>query len=188
MKNEKFSAVSEQTLKTILQFGLNAVTFSRISEGAGVSRGWLYKYVGKRPEDLIRAAALHFGTIAARLGEPTLAQDRESYLNHLVWALERLSVLSTENPWFLPLYHRYKGTPTLLGEVIAQIEEKLQNERIADIRRCIPNPKMPPKNLAEIIIAADLALAFRWQHFPQKNQANLEEFRESARILFAGIL
>jgi len=188
MKSEKFSQVSEQTLKIILLHGLAGVTFSRVAQAARVSRSWLYKYVGKKPEDLISAATLHFGSLAARLGERTPAHDRATYLEHLAWAVERLCGLAVEHPWFIPLYHRYKGTPTPMGDMIRQVELTLIRERTEDIQRCIPSPRTAPASLAELIVSIDIALAFRWQHTEPRSPQRMDELKELSRVLFSSLL
>ena len=69
-KQEKLEKVAAACLSIVHAQGPRALTLSRVARSAGVSRAWIYKYIGGSHDELIECAAEYFGKIYSRLEKP----------------------------------------------------------------------------------------------------------------------
>ena len=121
-KNEKIIHVAQCTLLLILEHGEEGVTFSRVSRFAGVSRSWLYKYLGNTTDQLIDFAVDYFGKLFSDLEGSKIKGTPKDWSNAIVNGIEKMLQNTSEYPWIIPIYFRYRGSSTVLGKRILKIE------------------------------------------------------------------
>lgn len=78
-KEERFRRVCEAVLATLLRGGPDALAVSTLARKAGVSRAWIYKYVGADQDALLEAAA-HV------VGDAFIDRDRSYTSDGTSWA------------------------------------------------------------------------------------------------------
>jgi len=175
-KQARYHAFAEATLKLIFHRGEDAVTHSQAARAAGVSRAWVYKYVGSERSDIIEFAIDYFGKLYSGLDTPfekmTRTNWREVFLKRTGDFLER----AQENRWIIPLYYRFKGTDTIIGRRLDRIEtlymEKMNSELgpllgTADARKVLA--------ALEVMTALRLGLAFRLSGYRPRHSADIPE-------------
>lgn len=163
-KQEKMEFVAEHVLKLILARGLNGLSYAQIAKSAGVSRAWIYKYVGQSKDELVGFAVAHFGKIFSDLDTHPNFSSKEEFIQHALEGLKRIFDLSLRYPWILPLYFRFAGTRTVIGDTIRHIESlyftKVENE----IQNYMKPSKTNPRILAEVLGYLNLGIALRFQN------------------------
>jgi AcrR family transcriptional regulator len=121
-KQDKMSLLAEKTLELVDLHGLEAVTFSRVSQLTNISRPWIYKYIGNKKDDLLEFAINHFGRIFAALEDRATPLNEGDWLSSINLRFEHLMSISDQYPWAISIYMHYRGTSTPLGKRIEQIE------------------------------------------------------------------
>jgi AcrR family transcriptional regulator len=183
-KQEKMEYVAEHVLKIILARGLNGLSYAQVAKSSGVSRAWLYKYVGESKEQLIGFAVVHFGKIFSDLDAQPSCSTREEFIQHALDGLKRIFDLSLRYPWILPLYFRYAGTRTVIGDTIRQIENLYFSKVEKEIERYMSPKKTSPRVLAEVLGYLNMGVALRSQNAYPNDPA----FRHEVRGILKGFL
>ena len=100
-----------------------------------MSRAWLYKYIGPKREALLRFTTVHFGNTLAKFQSRPRTSSKEHWIEDTVEGVFLLMQQSVAHPWVMPLYYRYLGTPTALGQCIADIERRYLNVLLSALLR-----------------------------------------------------
>jgi hypothetical protein len=82
-KSEKAEKVIQAIAAIIHADGTEGVTPTAIETKSGVSRGWIYKYLGGGRNDLIEFATTHLVDRVTGLAEPKTQLSREAYRTEL---------------------------------------------------------------------------------------------------------
>jgi|GEM_PF-1842926 len=169
-KGAKFEKVAEHTLRWIETHGLSKINLSRIAHQSGVSRTWIYKYIGSTQQDWITHAVIHFGAQVGRLNRPETVQgairNRRLWLSvgHESWM--ELAEMGRRHVWLFPLYYRYKGTKNPIGECIRRIEETVIERYARELRELFKLPSERAQTVAASIVCVRMALAHQAQFLP----------------------
>jgi AcrR family transcriptional regulator len=116
-------AVSVAILEVIENDGLLGVTHSKVARKAGVSRAWIYEYIGSEKSALIEHAAEVFASHFARtkLDLPKTKAELEERLKE---GVDFLLTSAEISPVVIKLYYRLRGTANPIGRVIQKYEKQ----------------------------------------------------------------
>jgi AcrR family transcriptional regulator len=182
MKNDKhlkMLRVGRVALELIDRHGLEAVQFARVARAAKVSRPWLYEYIGKTRESLVKFAVESYGKWLAELEVPSHPPNAKE------WVSDRMSGISTllDNalgfPALIRLYFNFRGTPNIMGRAIAEIEHYYLDLSTRRIRTALKVSSQQARFIARINLAIDMGLAYEWIH----NPGDKKELIKLARIV-----
>lgn len=177
-KEHKIEAVAAATAKLLWQHGVEGLTHARLARASGVSRAWLYKYVGPNKEDLLRFVTEHFGAMLAKFQTRPRVDSKENWIDDTVQGVFVLIVQGQQFPWVLPLYYRYVGTDSDLGRCIAALEERYLDTATVEIIKVFGATEKRARWMAELMLTVRAGIAYRQQltSFVALNQ--LEDLRK----------
>lgn len=169
-KQERFEKVAENALVIAHKRGLSCVTFSSVSRGAKVSRSWIYKYIGRNPEDLLKTAVNHYGVVFSEMNTHVECHTRSSLIKDL--KLGNLNLLRDceQRTWLLPLYFRFRNERHVLAECIREIENQYLLMLAHKISTALNIHKNDATPKAEILTATRLGLVHWLQTHPVKSE------------------
>lgn len=159
-KEQRFRAVAEAVAAIVSAGGARRVTVSAVARRAGVSRPWIYKYLGDDPAILLTHAARLYTEAFSDLARSRRADDAGAW-RALVAEATRDGLRDTlAAPWCVQLYFRHRHAPDPIGEAIRDVERRylqvflddLPAELRRDDARCF----------AEAFLAARLGVYHRW--------------------------
>lgn len=177
-KEQKQLAVSKAVLEIIEKDGLLGVTHSKISRKSGVSRAWIYEYIGKDKSSLIEFAAENLASDFSRIGleVPRTKAELENTLNE---GIQFLFESAEQDPSLIKLYYRFRGTKNPIGDVIKKYEKQWQDKASKAVSTLLDLPLEEASLLAEFIMTLRLGLAHRFA-----TSAKPEETKERAEKIF----
>lgn len=162
-KSRKGAAVAECVARLLSKHGFAGITHARVARASGVSRAWLYKYVGTSRDDLIRFATVHFGDVLAEFHERPRTTSAEVWIEDTLDGVRALLKHADEHPWVLPLYYQYQGSETALGEAIAEVERAYLETTLVEVRRALGLSASSARWVAEVLLTLRMAFAHRHQ-------------------------
>lgn len=176
-KETKQFAVSVAILELINTDGLSGVTHSKVSRRSGVSRAWIYEYIGKEKPALIEFAANVFGAYITKADEGALPQSREALLKQLKEDTHFLFDAIGANPAIINLYFRFRGTDNPVGQVIAKYEKHWSRDAVEMFKSALKCSSREAEFLAEVLLTLRLGLTHRLatDKNPREARARLEE-------------
>lgn len=122
-KEQKHWKVCEAILNVIANEGLESLNLSIISKKSGVSRAWIYEYMGKDRKKLQEISAELFAAYFAR----TEIDVKLFTIDDLKKKINEGSCFAIEatinRPVFLKIFFRYRGTENIIGKTIAKFEQ-----------------------------------------------------------------
>lgn len=161
-KEEKMFMVAQATLKILNQHGLSGVSFARVARAAGVSRAWLYKYIGGSDQELVDFTIDTFGTMWGRLDRPDLHGDEMQWQQGIMERFSHFLDSNLKYPWILPIYFRYRGTKTILGDRIVLIEQKYLKRQVGELQKSFQLSPAQARLTADVLLGIRLGLAYQW--------------------------
>ena len=161
-KELKMVRVAEHTLTLIHQHGLEGLTHSRLARAAGVSRPWIYAYVGKDKSALIALAINHFGRLFSRFDDPPTSADEGSWIRSQVTGLKAALDTAEKYPWLMPIYFRYRSTETEIGRSIMNAERLYVRRQSLELQNALKIDVKEARVVVELTTAFKLGLAYRW--------------------------
>jgi AcrR family transcriptional regulator len=158
----KMAKAAEACLRLIAAQGLGAVSFARVAREAGLTRPWLYKYVGRSKKSLMEHAVDHFGNILVLLEErPNPKSSAEwSEINRQLTG--RLLDLASAHPSVFHVYYRYRGSPNAIGERIARIEAFYFERITGELGRALGMTGARARELGQTLMAVRMGLVHQW--------------------------
>jgi hypothetical protein len=162
VKSQKYSQVSEACLAILSIKGLNALNLSGVAKRSGVSRAWIYKYIGGDKEDLLTFSLKTFGE---KLLEPSRVGQSltpEEWKNYYLPELTRTHTLTKTHPWLPNVYYRYRYSSSSVGKVIREIELNAKKARAKELTESWGVSEKGAKSLASVLVAIRMGLAFHW--------------------------
>lgn len=160
-KENKQLAVSVAILELINSDGLSGITHSKISRRSGVSRAWMYEYIGKEKQALIEFAANVFGAYITKANEVTLPQSRAELFERLEEDTQFLFDAIGSNPAVINLYFRFRGTENPVGQVIAKYEKHWLKDAVEMFKSALKCSAKEAEMLAEVLLTLRLGLTHR---------------------------
>lgn len=174
-KAAKFQKVAEAIFRVLLQRGPNELSHSQISAQSGVSRAWLYKYIGKSREELAQFSLDLIGKQFARMENLLNQHDPDETTLSLTHGTLRMIEDSGSQPEVMQLYYRYAGTQSVVGEKIREIEETYIKNLILRLERNYKIPPQTAKTTAHVLHAIRMGLCHRYAILGLKNEASKEQ-------------
>lgn len=163
-KDLKFEEVSKNLFALLQSVGPAKITHSLVAKKAGVSRAWLYKYVGAKKDDLIHMALQHLGKKLTERDVGEIVTTKAELTQSIVTGMQRMFENTREYPWFVPVYFKYRGSKTAIGETIADVEQAYIERQAAHFETIFKYPRAQAVIAAEILTSFRMGLAFSWQH------------------------
>ena len=128
-KDAKQLQVLAAVAKIIHTLGVSGVNPSRVSRAAGVSRGWIYKYMTPDRDKLIQMTVRHFVTLFVDLKPAQLKISREEFHRQLEVGFADLLTQTRAYPEVLSIYFYASSQKGPLGNVIRkQLNQHLDRE------------------------------------------------------------
>lgn len=183
-KAEKFSRVGSSILKIMAQGGARSVNHSQVARLSGVSRGWIYKYVGASAETLITFATDHFGKALLAVGGQEKPKKGEALRRHAFESTWKIIDFFAEHPEALEIYFRYAGTKTPLGEKIKAFEKRQIEDFAAAVAQASGKSGKGAHLMSELLILLWTGLSFRNQRLGLSERYNRKELSEGLSELF----
>ena len=161
-KEEKMMRVAEYTLRLIHQHGLEGLTHSRLARAAGVSRPWIYAYVGKDKSALITLAVNYFGRLFARFDDPPASDTEVGWIRSQIEGLKTALDTAEKYPWLMPIYFRYRATESEIGQSIMNAEKFYVRRQTLELQNALKIDSKNARVVVELTTAFKLGLAYRW--------------------------
>lgn len=160
-KEQKQIAVSVAVLEVIESDGLSGVTHSKVSRRAGVSRAWIYEYIGKEKSGLVEFAAEVLAGHFARINIVELPKTRAELELQLQEGLDFLMKSVESTPVTIRLYFRFRGTSNPIGDVIQKHETQWLQKASKTLNSVLGLPKEQALLLAEFVLTVRMGFAHR---------------------------
>lgn len=160
-KEKKFDEVFEAVLVILNSHaGLAGVNHTSLARISGVSRPWIYKYIGRSREELIRKASEHFikEIFYNRHGhKPTSAEDlRNSIRGDTIHFLQQAQL----HPRLIPLVFIYFESLGPIGSIVRETFSVSSGKLALEIEKTLGISKADAELLAELFSILRLGLAF----------------------------
>lgn len=163
-KTEKFEAVSLALFHLLALQPLAKITHAQVARRAGVSRAWLYKYLGSDKDDLITFAIEHLGRKLTERDKEDVIRTKQDLVQAVVTGVSRMFDNTRDFPWFIPVYFKYKGTPTTPAKAIHDIEQAYVRRQAQVMSKIFKSYNLEQAMIAaEILTTMRMGLAFNWQ-------------------------
>lgn len=118
-KARKFERVAQAIAALLSSHGVRGITISAVARKAGVSRPWVYKYVGRDSAAVLAFAVQHFAAYFAELGSQGEPPEGTTWETWMEGGLGRITAKAAVNPAPLRLYFQFAAAPNRLGELLA---------------------------------------------------------------------
>ncbi len=175
-KEEKFHAVSVALGALLNKIGPTQITVTQVAKKAQVSRAWIYKYVGKDREDLIRFALEEIGKDVTQRDIGDVINSRDDLVKSIIDGVDRLFQRTNDYPWLIPVYYKYRGTDTPPGRLVDSIEQAYIDRQSQRLEQHFESyDKGQAVIAAEILTSFRMGLAFAWQRGDLKKKASKTE-------------
>lgn len=130
-KAQRFEQAVSAAAEIVYQRGAASLSVSAVARRAGLSRAWVYKYIGAEPEALLALTARHFGSAFAGLGQvrPSSNAD-EWYANVCIATRDGLTDVLTA-PLLVEMYFRHRLAPGVIGETLREVAREHRHAFVA---------------------------------------------------------
>lgn len=180
-KQAKFQTVAEATFQILIRGGIENLSHTRVAEVSKVSRAWLYKYIGKTPEDLIAFSLDAIGKEFAKIGVLLAQQTADDVRTSLFQGTFRMLKNAHKNPALMALYSRYAGTRNPVGRKIAELEGAYLTALCSSLERYFKLPASEAVIVAEVLHAMRMGLAVRYSFHGLKEKTDYEGILKGIR-------
>lgn len=160
-KEIKYRAVYSAVLELLnSRQGLAGVNHSTLARMSRVSRPWIYKYVGKTKEDVIKRTTEHYIDELFRHRKlPVINELKE--LRHFIRE-DSLSFLqqAQNHPHLIPLIFIYFESTGPIGQIVRESFRQYSKRLGKDIQRFLEISKSDADLISELISMTRIGLAF----------------------------
>ena len=178
-KAQKFEDVTKVLFSLLQTGGPSKITHSIVAKKAGVSRAWIYKYIGSSKDDLIQMAVRHLGKRLTERDLGDVVETKEQLTTSIVLGMSRMFENTKNHPWFIPVYFKYRGSQGVLGQAIADVEQDYISRQSAHFEKVFMYSKQQATVAAELLTSFRMGLAFSWQHGELAKKADPSEVLKS---------
>lgn len=160
-KEFKYHSVYSAVLEILnSRRGLTGVNHSALSRGSGVSRPWIYKYVGKTKEEVIQRTAEHYIDelfcrrklpVINELGELKrfIREDSISFLKE-----------AQNHHQLIPLIFIYFESAGPVGDIVRSVFKQYSKRLSKDIQRVLEISRDDAEFMSELISIIRIGLSF----------------------------
>ena len=187
-KQTKFDAVSETLFALLASHGVTKVTHSLVAARSGVSRAWLYKYIGPSKEDLIAFAIEHLGKRVTERDAHDHIGSKEDFADNVIVGMSRMLKVTRDFPWFIPVYFKYRGGEAAPARSIREVEQAYIKRQAAHFETYYGYSKKRAALEAEVLTSFRMGLAFAWQQGEMKKKTDEEQLLQVLRTFSAKYL
>ncbi len=122
-KGNKFDQAARTAIEMLAMFGMERITISALARKSGVSRPWIYKYIGSDPGAIVDLAIKSMGEAFTELNRPAFeAKDFDAWNTEVALGTRALFEDVRRIPALVQIYWRYHETDTSIGKHIREIE------------------------------------------------------------------
>ena len=162
-KQERFDAFAVATLRWIEAHGLARMNLTQISKRSGVSRAWIYKYIGSSQNDWILHDVRHFGAALGRFdSEPQYGikgLSRDEWLANSRHSWMAMARLGRQVAWLLPLYFQYRNRKSGIAEPIRELEARVDARHARELAQVFGLDRPTARSMAELLTGLRSSLA-----------------------------
>ncbi len=109
-------------------------------------------------------AIRHLGKKLTERDLGDIITSKEDLKNAIVLGMTRMFQNTKDYPWFIPVYFKYRGSPTPLGAAIGEVEQDYIARQAQLFERVFRFPHARAIVAAEVLTSFRMGLAFSWQH------------------------
>lgn len=161
-KEEKFTKVAISVIRG-LNVSVGHVNHSFISKDSGVSRAWIYKYIGSSKEALLKFGIKFFGDMLADIRGPiTIAKTKPEFKEHILLATWEIIEAFSTYPDLTLLYFKHCGQKTVIGKMIAEYEAVFIDELKTALIKLFKRKPQDAQLLAELIMSLRMGIVHRY--------------------------
>lgn len=160
-KETKRLAVSIAILEVIEKEGVLGVTHSKISRKSGVSRAWIYEYIGKEKAELVEFGADVFAGYFTRSDVVGFPSEKNEIQKQLREGGQFLLETAASNPLIVKLYFKFRGSENSLGAVIQKYEKQWLKGAADALVKTLGVPSSEAEWMAESALTFRMAYAHR---------------------------
>lgn len=176
-KQQKLDRVAKSVLSIVVRFGFENLSPSRLARAAGVSRPWVYKYIGGSKEALSEFAIEYFGKLLVRLdARSNKPASVEFFRDDEIARLQNALGFSEAHSEVIQVYYRFKGTPTSLGKAIEKVETEYRQAKIFQIKETFKVSELEAEIYTEILVSLKMGLCHKWVSGDLKGKVSREDY------------
>lgn len=187
-KQKKLHDVAEAIFSILIRGGVENLSHTRVAEVSGVSRAWIYKYIGKSDDALVAfsldAIGEQFAKVDGLLSRDSAAEVRRN----LFQGTFNMLGTTAENPSLMSLYYRYAGTTNPIGVKVAQLEKKYLQAVRLQLEKYFKLSAPDARILAEVLHGVRMGLAHRYSILGLGEITNAEGVQKALRRLMRSFL
>ncbi len=163
-KAQKFEDVTRVLFALLQTAAPSKITHSLVAKKAGVSRAWLYKYIGADRDALIEMAVRHLGKRLTERDLGDVIETKDQLTKSIVLGMNRMFENTKAHPWFIPVYFKYRGAHGVVGQAIADVEQDYISRQALHFQKVFKYPRRQAVIAAEVLTSFRMGLAFSWQN------------------------
>ena len=186
-KEGKLKRVAESMLNLIFMHGTDAVTPTRLARSAGVSRSWIYKYLGGSQASLLDFSVAHFGEMFAEVNVPLDTSSPAAYIAAQKESFGRLIDATDSFPGVIAIFYQFRGRKHRLGNRIDEIAAKHLSREAKEIGTVYRLPAPRAAQLSASLTIYRLGTAHAWAMGALKSaytrDALIQEYERICRAL-----
>jgi len=175
-KQKKLDRVAKSILSIVVRFGFENLSPSRLSRAAGVSRPWVYKYIGGSKEALSAFAIEYFGKLLVRLDTGAKPNSVEFFRDDEIARLQNALGFAETHSEVIQVYYRFKGTPTSLGKAIEKVETEYRQAKIFQIKETFKVSEVEAEIYTEILVSLKMGLCHKWVSGDLKGKVSRDDY------------
>ena len=187
-KEGKIKKVAEAMLNLIFLHGTDAVTPTRLARAAGVSRSWIYKYLGGSQASLLDFSVQHFGEMFAEVNVPLDISSPAAYIKDQEESFGRLIDATDMFPGVISIFYQFRGKKHRLGPRIDEIATKQLSREADEIAKCFKIPLARASQISASLTIYRLGTAHAWVMGALKKAYNRESLLKEYSLICKALL
>lgn len=151
-KNLKYQNIIEVCFKLVGSFGADKITISQISKASGISRGWIYKYIGKNVDEVLRFSLEEYAKDFSNISGLKIYNNEDDLILYIEnYTFEMIKKIE-QRPSILKLYFTEHDSENMIGKIIRDVENKSVDILTTSISKCFNLDLETSKLRAEKVI------------------------------------
>ncbi len=148
----KHEALCQAALSILEQKGPQGLTFSAVSRKAGISRPWIYKYIGNKQSDILDFVITEIGKEIGMMNGPWRTLEGDSVLEALRNGFSSLLAQNGKSPVIFRLFLKYSADPGPVGIQIRKLMNEYSSRLAGRLKSLgIRKDNQESKDLAELV-------------------------------------
>ena len=148
----KHEALCQAALSILEQKGPQGLTFSAVSRKAGISRPWIYKYIGNKQSDILDFVITEIGKEIGMMHGPWRTLEGDSVLEALRNGFSSLLAQNGKSPVIFRLFLKYSADPGPVGIQIRKLMNEYSSRLAGRLKSLgIRKDNQESKDLAELV-------------------------------------